>query len=138
MRAPATILAEMNPRHPQRFLYTVTLASLILWAVWIYILTHLPPNNVAHYVFFLASFFFALTTALTMLFYKLAYRGATVHHSYINPRAVITHCFRRAGLFSGVITASASLKILGALSTLTFFSLILLAFLLEVYFMRRH
>lgn len=127
-----------NPRHPQRFIYITLLAGLILWGVWIYILVHLPPNNLAHYVFFLASFFFALTTALTMLFYKLAYRGATLHHSYINPRLVLAHCFRRAGLFSGVITASASLKILGALSTLTFFSLIFLAFLLEVYFIRRH
>lgn len=128
----------MHPLHPRRFLTTVFLSSFLLWVVWIYILTHLPPNNLTHYIFFLASFFFALTTVLTMILYKLAYRNATVHHSYINPRIVIAHCFRRAGLVAGVLTASASLKILGAFTAVSFFFLVFLAFLLEVYFMRRH
>ncbi len=128
----------MHPAHPQRFIRAVVLFSVVLWGVWIYILVHLPPDNLSHYVFFLASLFFALTTALTMIFYKFAYHSLQVHHSYVNPSSIIQHCFRRAGIISGVVTISGSMNVLGAFSALNFFLLILAAFFVEVYFMQKH
>lgn len=128
----------MPPAHAQRFIRTVFFAAILVWGAWIYILVHLPPDNLSHYVFFLASLFFALTTALTMIFYKFAYHSLQVHHSLVNPRNIIQNCFRRAGIVSGVVTTAASLRMLGAFSAFNFFLLILAAFFIEVYFMQKH
>lgn len=120
------------------FIFSTALVSIILWTVWLYTLIKLPPNNLIHILYFLISLFFALATALSMILYRLALKGARLHHSYINPRLLMQHCFRRAGIISGVITVAASLKVLGAFSTFNFFLLILLAFFAEAYFMRLH
>lgn len=128
----------MRPNHNSQFITTVAVAALIGWGVWIYTLTHLPPDKLVHNIFFLASFYFALASVITMVLYKLAYHQAQVHHSYINAGAVLNHCFRRAGILSGVVTVAASLKILGAFSALNFGLLLLSAFFAEVYFMQKH
>lgn len=120
------------------FIFVATLVSVIFWAVWLYTLIMLPPNNKALSIFFfLASFFFALATSLTIVFYRLALRGAGVHPRYLNSNLLMRHCLRRAGLIAGALTVSASLKVLEALTLFNFFLLILIAFFAELYLSRR-
>ena len=115
-----------------------SLVSVTFGAIWFYTLIKLPPGNIVHSIFFLASLFFALSTAITMVLYSLALKHSGVHHRLLNPRKIMEGCFRRGGILSGVVTIIISLKILGAFNALNFFLLIVLAFLTEVYYMHNN
>lgn len=121
-----------------RFIFVALVITIITGGLWFYSLLNLPPSTLVNYAFFLASFFFALALVLTMIFYKLAYHAASIHHSYINSNRVIENCFRRAGLISGVVTAIAALKIFNLLNAGLLVVLIIGAFFTEVLFMRKH
>lgn len=121
-----------------RFIFATLVVTILAGGFWFYSLLNLPPSTLVNYAFFLGSFFFALALVLTMIFYKLAYYAASIHHSYINSNNVIENCFRRAGLISGVVTAVATLKIFNLLNAGLLIALIFGAFFTEVLFMRKH